>query len=155
VHRATTIRKDDPVTPKDDPVTSGLDEAMARVGDRWTLLVVEALLVGPRRFSELQGDIPRLAPNVLTARLRRLERGGLVTAVPYSDRPPRLEYRITEAGRELAGALRLLARWGSRESGGMVEGPHHRSCGTALETRWFCPTCARVTDTADDDLHWL
>ena len=145
---------------QDGPVTSGLDEAMARVGDRWTLLVVDALLAGPRRFSELQGDIPRLAPNVLTARLRRLERQGLVLAVPYSDRPPRLEYRITEAGRELAGALRLLARWGSRESGGDVAGgdvagPHHRSCGTALETRWFCPTCARVTDTADDDLRWM
>jgi DNA-binding HxlR family transcriptional regulator len=140
---------------EDGSVTSGLDEAMARVGDRWTLLVVDALLVGPRRFSELQEDIPRLAPNVLTARLRRLEREGLVLAVPYSDRPPRLEYRITEAGRELAGALRLLARWGSREAGGEVEGPHHRSCGTALETRWFCPTCARVTDNADDDLRWV
>jgi DNA-binding HxlR family transcriptional regulator len=150
---------------QDGPVTSGLDEAMARVGDRWTLLVVDALLAGPRRFSELQADIPGLAPNVLTARLRRLERQGLVLAVPYSDRPPRLEYRITEAGRELAGALRLLARWGSRESGGAGAsadgaeaegiGPHHRSCGTALETRWYCPTCARVTDTADDDLRWV
>jgi len=148
VHGRTTIRKD-------GPVTSGLDAAMARVGDRWTLLVVDALLEGPRRFSELQADIPRLAPNVLTARLRRLEGQGLVLAVPYSDRPPRLEYRITEAGRELAGALRLLARWGSRESGGEAEGPHHRSCGTALETRWFCPTCARVTDSADDDLRWV
>ncbi len=140
---------------EDGAVTSGLDEAMARVGDRWTLLVVDALLERPRRFTELQGDIPRVAPNVLTARLRRLEDQGLVLAVPYSDRPPRLEYRITEAGRELAGALRLLARWGSRESGGEVEGPHHRSCGTALETRWFCPTCARVADTDDDDLCWV
>ncbi len=140
---------------EDEAVTSGLDEAMARVGDRWTLLVVDALLERPRRFSELQGDIPRVAPNVLTARLRRLEGQGLVLAVPYSDRPPRLEYRITEAGRELAGALRLLARWGSRESGGDVEGPHHRSCGTALETRWFCPTCARVADPDDDDLRWV
>jgi len=148
VHGRTAIRKD-------GPVTSGLDAAMARVGDRWTLLVVDALLEGPRRFSELQADIPRLAPNVLTARLRRLEGQGLVLAVPYSDRPPRLEYRITEAGRELAGALRLLARWGSRESGGEAEGPHHRSCGTALETRWFCPTCARVTETPDDDLRWI
>jgi DNA-binding HxlR family transcriptional regulator len=140
---------------QDEPVTSGLDEAMATVGDRWTLLVVDALLEGPRRFSELQADIPRLTPTVLTARLRRLERQGLVLGVPYSDRPPRLEYRITEAGRELAGALRLLARWGSRASGGDAGGPHHRSCGTALETRWFCPTCARVTDTADDDLRWV
>src|ERR1700691_2540690 len=128
---------------------------MARVGGRWTLLVVDALLAGPRRFSELQGDIPRLAPNVLTARLRRLEREGLVLAVPYSDRPPRLEYRITEAGRELAGALRLLARWGARAAGGEVEGLRHRSCGTVLEARWYCPTCERVTEQADDDIAWL
>jgi DNA-binding HxlR family transcriptional regulator len=137
------------------PVTSGLDAAMAAVGDRWTLLVVDALLDGPRRFTELQQAIPKLAPNVLIARLRRLEEQGLVVATPYSDRPPRLEYRITEAGRELAGALRLLSRWGARDVAGEAEGPHHHSCGTALEVRWFCPTCGRVAEQADDDLLWL
>jgi DNA-binding HxlR family transcriptional regulator len=136
-------------------VTSGLDAAMAAVGDRWTLLVVDALLEGPRRFSELQGAIPKVAPNVLTARLRRLEEQGLVIGARYSDRPPRVEYRVTEAGRDLAGALRLLSRWGARDAGGEVEGPHHRSCGTPLETRWYCPTCARVTEQADDDLRWV
>ena len=136
-------------------MTSGLDAAMAAVGDRWTLLVVDALLDGPRRFTELQQAIPKLAPNVLTARLRRLEDQGLVVATRYSDRPPRLEYRVTEAGRELAGALRLLSRWGARDAAGEAEGPHHRSCGTPLEVRWFCPTCGRVADHADDDLHWV
>jgi DNA-binding HxlR family transcriptional regulator len=136
-------------------VTSGLDAAMAAVGDRWTLLVVDALLDGPRRFTELQEAIPKVAPNVLTARLRRLEEQGLVVATPYSDRPPRLEYRVTEAGRELAGALRLLSRWGARDAGGEAEGPHHRSCGTALEVRWYCPTCERVAEQTDDDLRWL
>src|ERR1700730_9557123 len=101
-------------------VTSGLDAAMAAVGDRWTLLVVDALLDGPRRFSELQEAIPKVAPNVLTARLRRLENKGLVVAAGYSDRPPRMEYRVTEAGRDLAGALRLLGRWGARDGGGEV-----------------------------------
>jgi DNA-binding HxlR family transcriptional regulator len=136
-------------------VTSGLDAAMAAVGDRWTLLVVDALLDGPRRFTELQEAIPRVAPNVLTARLRRLEDQGLVSAQRYSDRPPRVEYRVTEAGRDLAGALRLLSRWGARDSSGEVEGPHHRSCGTPLEARWYCPTCGRVTEQADDDLRWF
>jgi DNA-binding HxlR family transcriptional regulator len=138
-----------------DTMTSGLDAAMAAVGDRWTLLVVDALLDGPRRFSELQEAIPKVAPNVLTARLRRLEEQGLVAGARYSDRPPRVEYRVTEAGRELAGALRLLSRWGARDGGGEVEGPHHRSCGTPLEARWYCPTCARVTDQPDDDLRWV
>jgi DNA-binding HxlR family transcriptional regulator len=128
---------------------------MAAVGDRWTLQVVDALLDGRRRFSELQQAIPRVAPNVLTDRLRRLERQGLVSAVPYSDRPPRLEYAVTDAGRELAGAMRLLARWGARDSGAEVEGPHHRSCGTPLEVRWYCPTCERATKDPDDDLHWV
>jgi DNA-binding HxlR family transcriptional regulator len=133
----------------------GLDEAMTRVGDRWTLLIVDSLLEGPRKFSELLDTIPGLAPNVLSARLSRLEREGLVASSPYSDRPRRLEYRVSEAGRELAGALRLLARWGARASGGEIEGPRHRSCGTPLEARWFCPTCERVTDRADDDVVWL
>ncbi len=128
---------------------------MATVGDRWTLLVVDALLDGPRRFSDLQGAIPRVAPNVLTDRLRRLERQGLVSATQYSDRPPRLEYAVTEAGRELAGAMRLLARWGSRDSGAEIEGPHHRTCGTPLEARWFCPTCEEVTEHPDDDVRWV
>ena len=79
-------------------MTSGLDAAMAAVGDRWTLLVVDALLDGPRRFSELEEAIPKVAPNVLTSRLRRLEEQGLVVSERYSDRPPRVEYRVTEAG---------------------------------------------------------
>jgi DNA-binding HxlR family transcriptional regulator len=144
-----------------DPVTSGLDAAMARVGDRWSLLVVDALLDGPRRFSDLQEAIPGLATNVLSARLRRLEAEGLVVAVPYSERPQRLEYGVTEAGRELAGALRLLSRWGARHSPGEDTGPHHAACGSALEARWYCPTCERVTDDTDragetdDEGSWL
>jgi DNA-binding HxlR family transcriptional regulator len=137
---------------------AALDVAMARVGDRWTLLVVDALLDGPRRFKDLEAAVPGLAPNVLTARLRRLEREGLVVAVPYSERPARYEYRVSAEGRELAGALRLLARWGARaagEAGEEVDGPRHRSCGTLLEARWYCPTCERVTERADDDVAWI
>lgn len=140
--------------PGADP-SSALDAAMAQVGDRWTLLIVAALVDAPRKFGELQDCIPGLAPNVLSARLRKLEEAGLVSATPYSDRPPRFEYRVSEAGRDLEGALRLLSRWGARSSGGEVEGPRHRACGTPLEARWFCPTCERVTDRADDDVVWV
>ena len=136
-------------------VVSALDAAMAQVGDRWTLQVVEALLGGPRRFSELQAAIPGVAPNILTARLRRLERAGLVLASPYSERPPRLEYQVTAIGRELAGAVALLTRWGARDAGPDTEGPRHRACGTALEARWYCPTCARLSDEGDEEPTWV
>ncbi|MGH9280206.1 MAG: winged helix-turn-helix transcriptional regulator, partial [Acidimicrobiales bacterium] len=60
------------------PAPSPLAEAVARVGDRWALLLVHALLDGPRRFNDLQHDLPGIAPNVLTQRLRHLEREGVV-----------------------------------------------------------------------------
>jgi DNA-binding HxlR family transcriptional regulator len=126
------------------PAGSPLDEATARVGDRWTLLLVQALLDGPRRFNELLEALPGIAPNVLS------QRQTVVVSQPYSRRPPRFAYGLTASGRELAGALRLLAQWGADRSGSPdAEGLRHLACGTPLEARWFCPTCAHPVD--DDD----
>ena len=122
-------------------------DAHARVGDRWTLLVIEALLEGPRRFGELQEAVPGIAPNILSARLKALTEQALVVAAPYSDRPPRFVYELSESGRELAGALRLLADWGARTGGG--EPYRHDACGTALEARWWCPACEQSVDDPD------
>jgi DNA-binding HxlR family transcriptional regulator len=71
-----------------DTVSSPLAEALARVGDRWTLLVVQALLTGPQRFNDLLDQLPGIAANILSERLKRLEREGLLVARPYSERPP-------------------------------------------------------------------
>jgi len=123
-----------------------LEAALDRVGDRWSLLLVEALLGGPRRFGELRDALPAIAPNILTDRLRRLGREGIVLARPYQDRPPRAEYSLTADGRDLASALRLLADWGGRRQSG-AEPLRHALCGTPLEARWYCPTC--TTAVAD------
>ena len=135
--------------------SSPLDTAMARVGDRWTLQVVEALLEGPRRFSELQQAVAGVATNVLSARLRRLEADGLVVASPYTERPPRYSYRLTDAGAALAGAVVLLTGWGAGHAGPDAPGPRHGVCGTGLEARWYCPTCARTADEPGGELVWL
>ena len=128
---------------------SPLAAALEAVGDRWTLLVVEALLPGAMRFNELQERIGGIAPNILTSRLRRLTQDGLVVAEPYSERPRRHVYELTASGRELAGALRLLADWGARHS--EAEPVVHRACGTALEARWYCPTCDSTVDEPDEE----
>jgi len=133
-------------TPDDGP--TALEEALHRVGDRWALLLVDALLGGPRRFGELQDSIPAIAPNILSDRLKRLEREGIVMARRYSERPPRSSYELSAGGYDLAGALRLLAEWGARRSP-HAEPPRHQACGTALETRWYCPTCARPVDEGE------
>jgi DNA-binding HxlR family transcriptional regulator len=139
-----------------ESATSPLEAALARVGDRWSLLLVDALLDGPRRFGDLLDAFEGLAPNVLSKRLKTLEAAGLVVALPYSERPVRHEYRLTPAGHELAGALRLLAQWGAdRATGGDHTPLHHRACGTAVEAHWYCPTChVAVEDPETDDLRY-
>jgi DNA-binding HxlR family transcriptional regulator len=134
---------------------SPLDEALRRVGDRWSLLVVNALLDGPRRFNGLLEDLPGLAPNVLSNRLKRLEQDGVVVASAYSERPPRFSYALSGAGRELAGALRLLADWGAARQPD-AEPLAHATCGTPVEARWYCPTCHQVVEPGDvSDLRFL
>ena len=143
-----------------DRRSDALLHATERVGDRWTLLVVDSLLPGPRRFGQLAEDVGGIAPNVLTSRLRQLESDGVVRSVPYSERPRRVVYELTDAGRELAGALALLASWGERQRGAghgdRHEGGLHRTCGSALEARLWCPTCDRpVEDPESDELEHL
>lgn len=136
------------------PDVSPLAAAVQKVGDRWSLLVVEALLGGAARFNQLQEAVPGIATNVLSQRLKHLEHEGLVVAEAYSQRPRRFAYRLTAAGSELADALRLLAAWGA-EHGDETEMPAHSLCGTALEARWYCATCdATVADAGADELRY-
>jgi DNA-binding HxlR family transcriptional regulator len=139
-----------------------LRSALVQVGDRWTLLVVQALLEGPRRFNELHADVAGIAPNVLSQRLRQLEQDGLVVAEPYSERPVRLSYQLTADGRALAGALRLLTQWGADhaarqgEAGQAGEGVVHDACGTVAQARWWCPTCDRIVEDEElAELRWV
>ena len=129
---------------------SPLADALARVGDRWTLLLVAALLEGEKRFNELQDELDGIAPNVLSARLKLLGEQALVVSRPYSERPPRFVYELTESGRALAGALRLLADWGARTASD-AEPLRHAACGTTLEARWWCPSCETTVDDAADE----
>jgi DNA-binding HxlR family transcriptional regulator len=127
-----------------------LAAALERVGDRWSLLLIEALLDGPRRFGELSEGVSGIAPNILADRLRRLEGERVVRATPYSERPPRFTYALTDEGLELAGVLRLLADWGSRGSS-HAEPMRHALCGTPVEARLWCPTCARSLEEPETD----
>lgn len=134
-----------------DDEQAALEAAVRRVGDRWTLLIVHALLDGPLRFGQLEAALEGIAPNVLSQRLRMLETDGLVVAVPYQRRPPRYDYELSARGRELAGVLRLLAGWADDATG-----PRHEACGTPVEARWWCPTCDVTVDaTSDEPLHHL
>jgi DNA-binding HxlR family transcriptional regulator len=129
---------------------SPLAAALDVVGDRWTMLVVEALLDGPRRFGDLQDAVPGIAPNILSTRLRQLEAQTLVVATPYCERPLRVVYELSAGACELAAPLRLLADWGARHRD--ADGPRHAACGTPLEARLWCPTCEAPVEGAQADV---
>jgi DNA-binding HxlR family transcriptional regulator len=144
----------DPQAPEPAAARPALASALDAVGDRWTLLVVAALLEGPKRFGELQQEVGGIAPNVLSQRLRALERDALLVARPYSERPPRFVYELSSAGRELTGVVKMLAGWGARNTGA-ESAARHAVCGTEMEARWWCPTCEQAVDDDEaEELHF-
>jgi DNA-binding HxlR family transcriptional regulator len=134
---------------------NALSSALALVGDRWSLLVVDALIDGPHRFAELESAVPGIASNVLAQRLKQLEADGVLMAVPYSQRPVRYSYSLTAAGRGLAGVVRLLAQWSADHHGGDAHTPTHSTCGTPLVARWWCPTCDQLSEAGPTDAIWV
>jgi DNA-binding HxlR family transcriptional regulator len=132
----------------DTDLLDGVSEAAAVLGDRWSAIVIAALLDGPLRYGELRERVAGIAPNILSAKLKKLEHDGLVVSSRYSERPPRFEYRLTETGVELTDVLRLMAAWGGRRSatGHAPTAPVHGLCGTPLQVQWWCPTCQQPAD---------
>ncbi|SHH25728.1 winged helix-turn-helix transcriptional regulator [Geodermatophilus nigrescens] len=96
----------------DDPC--GIARALDAVGERWALLVVRELLLGPKRYSELARGLPGSSPTVLSQRLRDLEASGIVTRTTAGPPGGGRVYALTPRGRELDDVLLALGRWGSR-----------------------------------------
>jgi len=96
----------------DDPC--GLARALDLVGERWALLVVRELLLGPKRFADLRRGLPGLSQNVLSQRLRELEEAAVVTRRRLEPPASTWAYELTAHGRALEPALVALSAWGSR-----------------------------------------
>ena len=91
-----------------------LARAAEVLGERWTLLILRELYLGPKRFSDLSARLAPIAPGVLNGRLRSLERHGVITRRDVAPPTPARLYELTEAGRALEPALFELLRWGAR-----------------------------------------
>lgn len=88
-----------------------VSEVLARVGDKWSILVVGTLGAGPRRFNELKREIEGISQRMLTLTVRGLERDGLITRTVTPSIPPRVDYALTELGRSLLEPVRALGDW--------------------------------------------
>src|SRR6266487_529786 len=88
-----------------------VSEVLARVGDKWTVLVVSTLGDGPKRFNELRRALGSISQRMLTLTLRGLERDGLVTRTVFPTIPPRVDYELTDLGRGLSKPVKALGEW--------------------------------------------
>ena len=88
-----------------------ITEVLSRIGDKWSVLIVQCLADGPQRFSELRRAIPTISQRMLTLTLRGLERDGLVSRTVTPSIPPRVDYELTELGHSLRGPVCALSRW--------------------------------------------
>jgi DNA-binding HxlR family transcriptional regulator len=125
-----------------DNQNCSIARALELVGDRWTILVIREAFLGTRRFDDYQRNLG-CARNVLTDRLNRLVDAGILRKVPYQDRPPRHEYRLTRRGVQLWPATMALMKWGDRHLA--PDGPPtlvlHKGCDGELDERLHCGRC--------------
>ena len=89
-------------------------EILSRIGDKWSVMLVMALHCGTQRFSELRRTLHGISQKMLTTTLRGLERDGFITRTVYPTIPPKVEYQLTELGRELAVPVMALGEWAQR-----------------------------------------
>jgi DNA-binding HxlR family transcriptional regulator len=120
------------------------------VGDRWSVLVLREAFLGVRRFEVMQRHLG-IARNVLTDRLNRLVDNGILVRVPYSERPPRSEYRLTEAGVDLWPVVMTFMQWGMahlppKPRPIIVE---HKGCGEASTYSLHCDHCGEKVTARD------
>jgi DNA-binding HxlR family transcriptional regulator len=117
--------------------------ALELVGERWTLLILREAFFGVQRFGQLARNLNIPRPT-LSSRLRMLVDVGLLDRVPYSRDPERHEYRLTDSGRELFGAIVVLMRWGDKHlpnPGGPPIVLRHQTCGESIDPRLICAHC--------------
>jgi len=92
----------------------GTAHALDLIGERWALLVVRELLLGPKRFTDLRKGLPGISPNVLSQRLDELEKSGVVRRRRYAPPMATFVYELTEWGQQLDEIVAVLGRWGAR-----------------------------------------
>jgi DNA-binding HxlR family transcriptional regulator len=110
------------------------------VGDRWTILILQDLLRGYHRFVELKESVKGVPTNILSGRLRLLERHGIVWRRIYNEHPLRAEYHLTRKGHELGIVAGALATWGDKHMSDDIV-LVHAACGFPMQVVYYCISC--------------
>jgi DNA-binding HxlR family transcriptional regulator len=120
------------------------------VGEWWSMLIIRDTFLGVTRFDDFQRRLG-ISRNILNDRLNTLVDAGVLTRVPYSERPPRHDYRLTDKGRDLWPVITAMRQWGDRYAA--PDGPPmrvtHRACGAVTEAVLVCASCGEALGPRD------
>lgn len=121
------------------------------IGDKWTLLIIHEILLGACTYKEIHEKLEGIPTNLLSERLKNLEKDGLITLVLYQKHPPRYEYILTEASKDLTDVFHSLILWGEKYVKKCKKQLMHIECGHKVEQKYYCPHCGRVVEK--EELH--
>jgi len=107
---------------------------LSRIGDKWSVLIIARLGEGPRRFNEIKRIVGGISQRMLTLTLRNLERDGLVSRTVTPTVPPRVDYALTDLGRDLLGPVNALSEWAIRHQPCIMAARAHFDASQAAET---------------------
>ncbi|QWF78761.1 winged helix-turn-helix transcriptional regulator [Amycolatopsis sp. CA-230715] len=135
-------------------MTCSIARTLDVIGEPWSPLILRDIYVGLTRFEQIREDL-NISRKVLTVRLKWLVDNGVLETRPYSDRPPRHEYVLTEQGRELCDLLLSMVRWGDRWRAGYAGPPvlyRHHACGKIAHVEPVCSECGGAMHATDVDV---
>ncbi|NLJ87246.1 MAG: helix-turn-helix transcriptional regulator [Epulopiscium sp.] len=116
------------------------------IGDKWTLLILCQIFKGNNTFNSLLENLEGISTNLLSKRLKSLEKDDLIKAVLYQAHPPRYRYELTESGMDLEDIIYSIILWGEKHLKKCYKEMVHSSCNHKIELHYYCPHCKKTID---------
>lgn len=123
-----------------------LAQTLNIVGDKWTLLVLHRILNDKTTFKELQEALKPIPTNILSDRIKLLEKNGFIVAQIYNEHPPRYQYLLTEKGMDFKSVFNSIILWANRHLDRCKKTVCHKKCGKDIEIKYYCSHCDEYVD---------
>ena len=118
-------------------------QALNIIGDKWTLLILRQLMMGNVTYTEIHQRLDGIPTNVLSGRLKGLEKDELIASELYQAHPPRYRYILTKSGQDLADVFNSIILWGEQHLEKCHKQLTHSECGHRIELTYHCPQCQK------------
>lgn len=123
-----------------------LAQTLNIVGDKWTLLVLHRILNNKNTFKELQQALNPIPTNILSDRIKLLEKNGFITAKLYNEHPPRNKYVTTKKGNDFKHVFNSIILWANKYLQNCKKTVCHEKCGKEIEIKYYCKNCNKYVD---------